>query len=66
MTEIERIAILETEVRTLKEGQVEIIEKLNDLLSLKNKGLGAFWLASALVGAVFMLISNTVLGWFKG
>lgn len=65
MTEGERIAVLETEVRVLKEGQTEIIDKLNDLLSLKQKGLGAFWLASALVGMILMMMGNVIAGWFK-
>ena len=53
----ERTAVLEVTVKELKESveahakkqdkQYETIEaKMDDLLALKNKGMGAFWLAS--------------------
>jgi hypothetical protein len=61
----ERIAILETQVRQFKESQTEIINKLDDLMALKQTGIGAFWLASGLAGLVFMMFGSVITGWFK-
>lgn len=52
---------MEVEVYALKEsldehkqetakGFLEVNNKLDDLLALRNKGVGAFWLASSLMG----------------
>lgn len=53
----ERVARLETEVKQILSNQTEsreavsnVNDKLDELLALKNKGMGAFWLASALAG----------------
>ncbi len=69
----ERIAVLELKVQQLgedfskhaQETRTEAItleQKLDDLLTLKNKGMGAFWLASTIfgtgiVGGIVMLIN---------
>lgn len=52
-----RLTKLEYEMKTVLENQEEfksswkkVDEKLDTLLSLKDKGLGAFWLASLLAG----------------
>src|SRR3546814_13666432 len=62
MSDSERIAVLEAKVEqwtksfeahaveTRKENQ-SLEAKLDEVLALKNKGLGAFWLASALIGS---------------
>lgn len=62
----ERIKALEVEVAIFKEGQASMEGKLDELLELKSKGMGAFWLASIIVGAIFTLVSSTVFDWFKG
>lgn len=53
----ERVVRLETEVnqltKMLQEHQTttkEMNEKLDSLLTLRHKGVGAFWLASAVLG----------------
>lgn len=46
----ERIAVLELEVDLLKEKLRTMDSKLDELLVLRHKGMGAFWLASALFG----------------
>ena len=58
INQAERIAVLELEVDLLKEQLKTMNGKLDELLVLRHKGLGAFWLASTLfgtgiVGAVF-------------
>lgn len=58
----ERIAVLELEVKMLKESVDETNEKLDQLLELKSKGMGAVWLAG-------LLLSSGLVGfisWAKG
>lgn len=73
----ERLAVVETEVRTVKEElhehkietrqQLEIVnKKLDDLLTLKNKGAGVFWLVSAIVGSGLIGILVTIITFLKG
>lgn len=61
----ERIASLETQVNNLSGDVQELSAKIDSLLELKNKGMGAFWLASVLVGAVFTGLVTVVSDWFK-
>lgn len=61
----ERIAALEVQVRLMKESQTEILEKLDDLLALRNKGVGAFWLISMLFGTGLIGVISLILSWFK-
>lgn len=62
MTQGERIAALEVENRRLRSEVTELREevrranndtneKLDELLALRNKGYGVFWLATSLAGA---------------
>ncbi len=61
-TQAERIAALETQMGYIKAELEQSNRKLDDLLALRNKGLGAFWLMTMLFGtSVFGLFS-----WFKG
>lgn len=68
-----KIATLEAEMATLKVMIEEMKEvhktmdsKLDDLLSLKHKGAGAFWLASLLFGSGIIGLFTYVLELFKG
>lgn len=58
----ERIAALEVRVKVIEDKVDAMNEKLDSLLALKNKGAGAFWLASALMGTsiigTFLLVLN--------
>ena len=65
MTQAERIASLETTVAALKDEQEKTNQKLDELLALRYKGAGAFWLASALVGTGIIGFLGMVFGWFK-
>ncbi len=62
----ERTAILETEVAGLKKSVEAMDSKLDELLALKSKGLGAVWFASILLGSGFMTFVGHFFDWFKG
>lgn len=69
-TVAERLTKLETEMAQLLSNQEErkrethnINEKLDDLLALRNKGLGAFWLATSLAGVGGVSLLMQVIGW---
>lgn len=56
-----KIAVLEHRVQELTDASKAIDGKLDELLQLRSRGMGAFWLASSIlgtgiVGAVFALI----------
>lgn len=62
-TDAERIASLETEVRLLTETVERLAKSVEDLIGLRNKGAGVFWLASSLAGAGAISIFFQVLHW---
>lgn len=59
---LERVKALE-----VKQERFEAIEsKLDELLELKSKGMGAFWLASIIVGTIFSVVGGNILDWVRG
>lgn len=64
-TQAERITALETEMSYVKDELREINAKLDDLLALKYKGAGAFWLATSLFGISFAGLITMVLSWWR-
>lgn len=62
----ERLAVLETIVLDMKAEQIDINGKLDELLALRNRGVGAFWLVSTLFGATVFGVVSFVLSIFKG
>lgn len=76
-TQSERLVSVEVEVRELKKAFeehktetknnfTEINEKLDDLLALRNKGAGVFWLASGLLGAGLLSGFWQFVAWLRG
>lgn len=61
----ERLAVLEERSLGDRAKLNEIDRKLGDLIGLRDKGMGAFWLASALLGVLFAVLGSTIVGWFK-
>lgn len=51
LSDKERIAKLESSYDSLSATVGNIDTKLDDLLALRNKGVGAFWLATLLTGS---------------
>ncbi len=62
----ERIAVLELQVKGLSAEIKSMDHKLDELLTIKSKGQGAFWVASALFGTVILGVIVPVLRWFMG
>lgn len=56
----ERVAVLETKLEKLD----SIESKLDDLLHLKSKGMGALWLVSLLVGSGMLGLVAAVISFF--
>ena len=65
-TQIERIATLEAIVELMRQEQEKTNTKLDDLLALRNKGVGIFWLVSGLVGIGLSGAITLMVGWIKG
>lgn len=72
-TQAERITAVEVRVKNLEgkvdevKDQVKLIDaKLDSLLELKNKGAGAFWLASALMGTGIVSFALAVFNYLTG
>lgn len=66
MTQAERITALETQVGFLVAEAEKTNAKLSELLALRNKGAGAFWLATTLFGTSLMGVGVMLMSWLKG
>jgi hypothetical protein len=62
----QRIAVLETKLAAFEKTQASMDAKLDELLALRNKGAGAFWLATSLAGAGAVSIFFQIIHWFGG
>lgn len=72
-TQAERLVALELQVKSITLTQQkyedhwkEVNGKLDELLSLRNKGIGAFWLASILTGTGIIGVLVSMFDWFRG
>lgn len=66
LSQAERTAALEVEVREMKTELQSVNAKLDELIGIKNKGVGAFWLASSLIGTGIVGGVFAFLDWVKG
>jgi hypothetical protein len=66
MTEVERITAVEVRLSALEEKVDKMDGKLDQLLQLRYKGAGAFWLASALIGTGIVGFITQVFHFFGG
>lgn len=64
-TQAERIATLETIVKELVTQQQKMNSKIDELLAIRNKGVGAFWLASTLLGTGIVGFIVQLIDWWK-
>lgn len=66
MTQAERITALEVKVDALI-SELHITNKnLNDLLALRNKGAGVFWIVTTIFGASLVSLASAISAWVKG
>lgn len=61
-----RLAVLEHRVNSFDMKITAIDNKLDELLQLRSKGMGAFWLASSLFGTSILGLIITMVNWMKG
>lgn len=61
----ERIRALEVQVQHVRDQQTEIASKLDELLAMRNKGIGAFWLASTLFGTGMVGMIVQIISWWR-
>jgi hypothetical protein len=61
-----RLAVLEHRVNNFDMKITAIDNKLDELLQLRSKGMGAFWLASSLFGTSILGLIITMVNWMKG
>lgn len=61
-TQVERLARLEERVSALEDKIDKMDGKIDDLLALKYKGAGVFWLASILMGTGFFSLFSYFFG----
>jgi hypothetical protein len=64
-TQGERIAAVEVRIKSLEDKVESMDAKLDELLTLKYKGQGAFWLATGLFGTGIAAFFLQVLAWFR-
>lgn len=65
ITQAERITALEVRVSDLLKCQQGISDKLDELLAMRNKGIGAFWLASTLLGTGIVGFIVQFIDWWR-
>lgn len=65
-TNNERLSMLEVEVKALKDQVNRMDQKLDDLLALRNKGVGVFWLISSLIGTGIVGAFFQLAKWLNG
>ena len=61
----QRIAVLELKVQQVTDSVEEMSAKLDEILLLKSKGMGAFWLASSLLGTGILGLLFAFMNWFR-
>ena len=61
-----RLAVLEEQMKVLIEKTEARDKKIDQLLDLKNRGVGAFWLASLIMGSGTVTLMLTFIDWLRG
>lgn len=66
ITQAERLARVEERVNALESKVDDMNSKLDELLAIRYKGVGAFWLASTLIGTGLMGAFYQFFSWVRG
>lgn len=61
----ERIMRLETQMADIQTQQTQINDKLDDLIALRNKGFGVFWVISTLFGIGIVGFAAQLFSWLR-
>lgn len=64
--EAERVKAIEVKQDDVINTVNSVEKKLDDLLELKNKGMGAFWIVSIIMGAAFTALISIISDIFNG
>ena len=59
-------AVMNHKLETLEAKVDELTNSVQELIALKHKGLGAFWLASIILAGAFTAMISAVGAWFRG
>lgn len=59
-------AVLSTRLDNLENKVDTLTKHIEELLALKHKGLGAFWLVSIIAAAIFATAVSGISGWLRG
>lgn len=60
-----RLALLEANVTSLVTIMEERDKKLDELLTLKHRGMGAIWLATLIFGSSLLAAAGTLISWIR-
>lgn len=60
------LALLKYRLDELEKKVTGIDDKLDELLALRSKGMGAFWLGSLLFGTSIIGFLTAMISWMKG
>jgi len=60
------VTVLEYRVTQMEKDLQRVDAKLDQLLELRSKGMGAFWLASILFGTGLVGLFTTLMSYLKG
>lgn len=61
-----RLALVENKMEKLSKDLESIEKKIDALLELKNKGLGAVWLVTLIFGSSLVAGMASVMNWMRG
>lgn len=64
--EAERVRTIEVKQDETNATVASMDAKLDELLALKNKGMGAFWVVSIIMGAAFTTVVSIITDLFNG
>lgn len=64
--EAERVRTIEVKQDETNSTVSSMDAKLDELLALKNKGMGAFWVVSIIMGAAFTTVVSIITDLFSG
>jgi hypothetical protein len=62
----EAIAVLKHQMEDLQKDVTLLSKKMDEILELRSKGQGAFWVATGLFGIAIAALIGPLMEWFRG